>query len=105
MVIAVTSNKKDFEGKVAGCFGKARYIFVAESEKRIVKIIDNKKFSTLKIGSGIKTAELLLKLKVQKVGVKEIQKEALEILKEGGVEVYTNVSGSVREVLDHLLTT
>ena len=102
MIIAVCSNEKDFEGKVCGCLGKAEYIFVADTKRRIVKIIDNRKFSKLKVGAEVKTAELLIKLKVKKIGVKEINDDVLKIFEDAGVEVFKDVSGTVREIIDHL---
>ncbi len=104
MIIAVCSNKKDFDGKVCGCFGKGRYIFVADTKRRVVKIIDNKNFAKLKVGAGVKSAELLIKLKVKKIGVKEIGDDAMKILEDAGIQVFKNVSGSVREIIDHLST-
>jgi predicted Fe-Mo cluster-binding NifX family protein len=102
MIVAVCSNKKDFEGSVCGSFGKAKYIFVADTKRRVVKIIDNKNFSKLKIGGDVKTAELLIKLKVTKIGVKEINDDVLKIFEDAGVEVFKDVSGTVREIIDHL---
>jgi predicted Fe-Mo cluster-binding NifX family protein len=101
MIVAVASNQKSIDSKIDGCFGKARYIFMADTDTRIVKIIDNSSFANLKSGSGIKTAEMLLKLKIQKLAVKEIGEEASEILKNGNIEVFSNCSGTVRDILDY----
>jgi len=101
MIVAVTANEKSLDARVEGCFGKTRFIFVADTETKIVKIIDNSAFADLKSGSGIKTAEMVAKLKVKKIAVKEIGVEALEILKNSNIEVLTECKGSVIEILDY----
>lgn len=103
MIVAVTSNEKSLSSNIEGVFGKNRYIFVADTERKIVKIIDNKTYTELKEGSDIKTAELLIKLNVKKVATCEISKEASEILKESGIEVFTHCNGTIQEILDHFV--
>lgn len=104
MLVAVVTNEKSIDSKIEGCFGKARYIFVADTESKVVKIIDNQSFANLKTGSGIKTAEMLTKLKIKKIAVKQIGKEALDILNNSNIEVFDNCSGTVREILDYFAT-
>lgn len=101
MIVAVTANDKRLDARVEGCFGKTKFIFVADTETKIVKVVDNSAFANLKSGSGVKTAELVVKLKVKKIAVSKIGKEALEILKNSHIEVLTNCKGSVLEILDH----
>lgn len=101
MIVAVVSNNKSIDSKAEGCFGKSKYLFVADTETRVVKIIDNSKFANLPNGSGIRTAELVVKLKVKKVSTSEIGKNALEILQNSNIEVFTNCKGTVREILDY----
>lgn len=101
MIVAVASNEKSIDSRVEGCFGKSKYIFVADTESKIVKIIDNSSFANLPNGSGIKTAEMLVKLKVKKIAVSEIGAEALEILRNSNIEVIVNCRGTVREILDY----
>src|SRR5512140_2426032 len=100
MVIAVTSDDKSLEAPVSRRFGKARYIFVADTETRGVRIIDNAAHADLHLGSGARTAEMLARLGVSWAAAGEVGDEAFEILRNSGVKVVTGAKGSCREVLD-----
>ncbi|MCX7829939.1 MAG: NifB/NifX family molybdenum-iron cluster-binding protein [Acidobacteria bacterium] len=101
MIVAVCANEKSLEAKVEGCFGRTKYIFVADTKSRIVRIVDNSTFANLKNGSGIKSAEMIAALKVEKIAVNEIDEEAFEILNNSKIEVIKGCTGSVLEILEH----
>lgn len=102
MLIALTSEGKSLEGPVSRRFGKSPFIFVADTETRVVRIIDNGAFACLHLGSGAKTAEMLERLGVSWVATGAIGQEAWEILDNGGIKVATCATGTCREVLDRL---
>ena len=104
MIIAITAAEKDLGSRIHGCLGRSRYVLVADTEARVVKVIDNSAFAGLKIGSGIKTAEMLIKIGVQSVVSASIGPKAEEIFRNSGVRVYKNVSGTIEEILEHLTT-
>jgi predicted Fe-Mo cluster-binding NifX family protein len=102
MRIAVTAAEKSLDSRVGERFGKSPFIFVADTENRLVRIIDNRPFAAMHIGSGAKTAEMLAGLGVDWVGTGTIGAEAFEILRGGGIAVATCATGTCREVLDRL---
>jgi len=102
MLIALTSEGKSLDGPVSRRFGKSPFIFVADTETRVVRIIDNAAFASLHLGSGAKTAEMLARLGVAWVATGAMGQESFEILDNGGIKVATCVTGTCREVLDRL---
>ncbi len=102
MKIAVTSQGKNLDAPVSRCFGRSSYVFVADTESRVVKIIDNHAFARLSLGAGSKTAEMLAFLSVRWVATGEIGQEAFDILHNGGIKVVVRASGSCRDILDRL---
>ena len=102
MLIALTSEGKSLEGMVSRRFGKSPFIFVADTETRVVRIIDNAAFASLHLGSGAKTAEMLAQLGVAWVATGAIGQESFDILDNSGIKVATCATGTCREVLDRL---
>ncbi len=102
MRIAVTAMEKTLDADVSKRFGRSLYVFVADTETRVVKIIDNRAFSALGLGAGAKTAEMLGRLEVTWVATGEIGRESFQILASSGISVVTCATGTCREVLDRL---
>jgi len=55
MRIAVTSMDTSLDSPVSKRFGRSDYVFVADTETRVVRIIDNRAFAALGLGAGAKT--------------------------------------------------
>jgi predicted Fe-Mo cluster-binding NifX family protein len=102
MLIAVTCDEKSLEAPVARRFGKARYVFVADPDSRVVRIIDNSGHAELHLGAGARTAEMLARLGVSWVATGKIGEESFHILEDSGVKVASHATGSCREILDRL---
>lgn len=102
MKIAVTSMGKSLDSPVSNRFGRSAYVFVADTETRVVKIIDNRAHAALGLGAGAKTAEMLANLKVEWIATGEIGRESFQILRNSNVLVVTRASGTCREALDRL---
>lgn len=102
MRIAVTSMEKSLDSAVSKRFGRSLFVFVADTETRVVKIIDNHAFAALGLGAGAKTAEMLGRLDVKWVATGEIGRESFHILDNSGISVVTCATGTCREVLDRL---
>ena len=102
MIIAVISSEKNVDSRAAGAFGRTGHIFVADTESRVIKILDVAKVTSLPAGSEVETARLLLKIGVDRVAAESIGREAREVLSCNGVRVFTGISGSAREIIDYL---
>jgi predicted Fe-Mo cluster-binding NifX family protein len=102
MLIAVTSMQKSINAPVSKRFGWSEYIFVAETETRVVRIIDNRSNASRALGAGAKAAELLARLGVKWVATGQIGAESFNILKNSGIHVVTCATGTCREILDRL---
>lgn len=100
--IAVTSMDKSLDGPVSKRFGRSHYVFLADTDTRLVRIIDNRAFASLGLGAGAKTAGMLAGLGVTWVATGEIGRESFQILQSSGVRVATCVSATCREALDRL---
>jgi predicted Fe-Mo cluster-binding NifX family protein len=102
VLIAVTSMEKSIDSQLSRRFGWSNYIFVADTESRVVKIIDNRPNSARPLGAGARTAEILSRLGVRWVATGEIGRESFDILHNSGVKVVTQGKGTCREILDRL---
>lgn len=102
MIIAVFSTDRNIDSKAGGIFGKACYVFVADTESRVVKILDISRIAALPFESGRETAELLIRAGVNCAAAGAIDDECREVLSGKGVRVFTGVSGTAREMIDHL---
>lgn len=102
MLIAVTAMEKSLNSPVSKRFGWSDFLFVAETDTRVVKIIDNRSNAARPLGGGARTAELLARLGVKWVATGDIGRESFAILQNSGVQVATGVQGTCREVLDRL---
>lgn len=104
MIIAVASSDKNIDSKVSGVFGKVSYIFVADTESRIVKILDISKIAALPYESGKGAAELLISLSANCAAAVSFEEEPREVLAGKGITVFSGVSGTSREVIDRIAT-
>lgn len=102
MLIAVTCDEKSLDEPVARRFGKARYVFVADPDSRVVRIINNSAHADLHLGAGARTAEMLARFGVSWVATGDIGEESFLILEGSGVKVVSHATGSCREILDRL---
>ena len=102
MRIAVTSMDKSLDSPVSKRFGRSNYIFVADTETRVVRIVDNSAYAAMGLGGGPKTAEVLSRLGVQWVATGEIGWETFQELVGSGIRVVTRSTGACREILDRL---
>ena len=102
MRIAVTSMDKSLDSPVSKRFGRSNYIFVADTETRVVRIVDNRAYAAMGIGGGLKTAEVLSRLGLQWVATGDIGRETFQELVGSGIRVVTRATGTCREVLDRL---
>ncbi len=104
MIIAVASSEKNIDSKVSGVFGKAPFIFVADTESRIIKILDISKIATLPYESGKGAAQLLIRIGADCAAAAAIEDEPREVLSGKGIAVFSAVSGTAREVIDRIAT-
>ncbi len=102
MLIAVTATEKSLDSPLSRRFGWSEFIFVADTDTRVVKIIDNRSNATRPLGGGARTAEMLGRLGVAWVATGDIGRESFDILQNSGVKVVAGVKGTCREVLDRL---
>jgi len=104
MIIAVSSSEKNIDSKVRGIFGKAPFIFVADTESRIVKILDISRIAALPFGSGTEAAQLVIRIGADCTAAASIEDEPREVLSGKGISVFSGVSGTAREVIDRIAT-
>lgn len=102
MLIAVTSMEKSIDAQLSRRFGWSNYVFVADTESRVVRIVDNRPNAAKPLGAGARTAEMLSRLGVRWVATGEIGRESFDILRNSGVSVVTRGKGTCREILDRL---
>jgi predicted Fe-Mo cluster-binding NifX family protein len=96
--IVVTSDGPDVEAKVAHKFGTARYLSIVDLDSNRIEVVLNPNALSQK-GSGIHTIVLAISKEVKAVLTGYCNPSARHQLESNGIEVLSNLSGTVKEVI------
>lgn len=100
MIIAVTSQGKDLDSPVDPRFGRARYFLVLDTETERLTVHDNLQNLNAPQGAGIQAARNVKGLKVERLITGNIGPKAYNVLRAGGIEIFTGATGTVREAVE-----
>ena len=99
MKIAVTTVSNNFEAQLDPRFGRCAYFLIVDSDTGEFKSFENKG-AHAGSGAGIQAAKIVIDQGVKAVITGNVGPKAFTTLKAAGINVFTNVSGSVSEVMD-----
>lgn len=96
--ICVTSIGPDVEAEVDPKFGRANYFLIIDPKTSVVEVIKNPNRDAAQ-GAGIQAAQLISSKNVGIVFTGSCGPKAESVLKSAGIQVKTEVSGQVKDVL------
>ncbi len=101
MKIAVSATGKDLNSKIDPRFGRASYFVVVDSDSgKVVEVIDNTQSQNAPHGAGINAATSVVESGAQMVLTGHVGPKAFAVLQAAGVNVASDVSGSVGEAIE-----
>ena len=98
MRIAFSTNGRDLDSLIDPAFGRCRYFIVVEPVTLSFDVVENPG-AEMSSGAGIKAAESLANMDVDKLVTGSVGPNARPILASGGIEVISNLSGSIRDII------
>ncbi len=100
MKIAVSSAGKDMNSRVDQRFGRAPFFIIVDTETEGFTVRDNTQNLNALQGAGIQSAKNVVDLGVQAVLTGNMGPKAFSTLQAAGVNVYTGVSGTIKEAIE-----
>lgn len=100
MKIAVTAKGNSLESLVDERFGRAHCFIVMDTETGETEVHDNQVNLNAAQGAGIQSAQNVANLGVEAVLTGHVGPNSFRTLSAAGIEVYTGVTGSVRDAID-----
>ncbi|SMP43312.1 NifB/NifX family molybdenum-iron cluster-binding protein [Anoxynatronum buryatiense] len=101
MKIAVPADGSNLEKAVSLSFGRAPYYLIHDNTTKQSEVLDNEA-ATSQGGTGIQAAQFLVDQGVKAAIVPRCGKNAAEVLRAAGIELYQCQPGSVQHNLDAL---
>jgi len=99
MKICITSEGKTLDSKVDPRFGRCQYFIIVETDTLEFEAIQNPNIEAMG-GAGIQSAQLVASKKVKAVLTGNVGPNAFQTLSTAGIDIYTGVSGSIKEVIE-----
>ena len=99
MKICITSEGKTLDSKVDPRFGRCQYFIIVETDTLEFEAIQNPNIEAMG-GAGIQSAQLVASKKVKAVLTGNVGPNAFQTLSTAGIDIYTRVSGSIKEVIE-----
>ena len=100
MKVAVTSQGPELSSQVDPRFGRARYFVVVDTDSGEFTAHDNTKNVDAVQGAGIQAGRTVVELGVAAVITGHVGPKAFGALQAGGIKVYPNASGTVKEAVE-----
>lgn len=103
MKIAVTARNPGLDSEVDPRFGRAEYFLLIDSQTTEWQAVKNDALNATG-GAGIAAAQTVIEAGAKAVMTGDCGPNAFRTLQAGGVQVYTGVSGTIRQVLEQFKT-
>jgi predicted Fe-Mo cluster-binding NifX family protein len=98
MKICITSEGTTLESNIDPRFGRCRYFIIIDTDTMEFQTIDNASIHASG-GAGIQSGQMMASHQVKVVLTGNVGPNAFQTLKAAGIEIFTGVSGTVREAL------
>ncbi len=103
MKVIVSSTGPTIDAEVDPRFGRATYLLLVESDTgELLEVIDNSRGKNVDQGAGIAAAALVAEKGAKKIFTGVVGPKAMKVIEKAGIEVVSNVSGTVSEAVTSL---
>jgi predicted Fe-Mo cluster-binding NifX family protein len=99
MVFAVPMDEKSKEAEISAVLGRSAYFALYDTENGSLEFIDNPGASEPR-GAGVAAANVLAAAGVEKVVTNHVGPNAQSALEAAGIEIVSNVGGTLASVID-----
>jgi predicted Fe-Mo cluster-binding NifX family protein len=100
MKVAVTSTGSDLDSMVDERFGRCRYFIFVDPDTEEFEAVENK-YTGGTHGTGVQVAQFVADKKVSALITGNVGPNAMRVLTESGIKVFTTNSMSVREAVEY----
>ena len=99
MKLCISSEGTTLDSKVTPRLGRCRMFIIVDTESMAFEVVDNAETGA-SCGAGIQVGQFVAFRGVEAVMTGNVGPNAIQTLQEGGIAIYTGVSGTVREAVD-----
>jgi len=99
MKICITSEGKTLDSKVDPRFGRCQNFILVNPDTLEFEAIENSNINQAG-GAGIQSGQLMASKGIKAVLTGNVGPNAFQTLNAGGIDIYTGVSGSVKEAIE-----
>ena len=99
MKICITAQGNDLEAQVDPRFGRCQYFVIADTDTDETDVLENPNKDGMG-GVGVQSGQLMTEKQVKVVLTGNVGPNAFQTLQAGGIEVITEVSGTVKEAIE-----
>ncbi len=99
MKICITSEGKTLDAKVDSRFGRCSNFVIVDTETGAFEALENTN-AQFQGGAGIQSGQLMASKGIKAVLTGNVGPNAFQTLNAGGIDIYTGVSGSVKEAIE-----
>ena len=100
MKLCITSKEDNIDSDLDPRFGRCQYFIIKDTENDNYEIIKNNNIDATG-GAGIQSAQLIVSKQVNTLLTGKVGPNALRVLDSAGVKIISDVSGSVKEVIEN----
>ena len=98
MKICITAEGNNLDSKVDPRFGRCQYFIIADTDTLEFEAVGNPNIESTG-GAGIQSAQIVAVKQVKTVLTGNVGPNAFQTLQAAGIEIFTGVSGTVREAV------
>jgi predicted Fe-Mo cluster-binding NifX family protein len=99
MKICITSEGASLDSKIDPRFGRCRYFMIVDTNTMAFRSIENTNLQASG-GAGIQSGQLMASHQIKAVLTGNVGPNAFQTLQAGGIEIFTGLSGTVREAIE-----